>query len=78
VSPVFSALNDFHTYVHYMYGYTFRKSMHGCNFTDVNGPRMPNSLTMTRATKKSTEIAGVKNEDLARWSCLVNKLHSVS
>jgi hypothetical protein len=35
--------------------------------------------TSTRATKKSTEIAGVENEDLACWSAgakpaLVNKL----
>jgi hypothetical protein len=31
----------------------FRKPIHGRNFTDLNGPRMP------------TDIAGVDNKDLA-------------
>jgi hypothetical protein len=67
-SPVFSALNRDFRYI-YVYIRTymdaFRKSIRDCNFTDVNGAHMPNSLTTARATKKSTEIAGVENKDLA-------------
>jgi hypothetical protein len=47
----------------YVYGHTFRKSMHGCNFSDVNRVCMPK--WPARATKE--EIAGVGSDLLVCW-----------
>jgi hypothetical protein len=60
-STVFSALNRDFRYV----CIECFSVVNQCMVTDVNGACMLSSLAMTWATKKSTEIAVIENEDLA-------------